>query len=155
MPANEAVMPAPETAQPPRAAEPAVPPAATYKEAGDQLRHYSTMRGSLVSFLFTAFFGLGGWALSNPGNAALAVYLLASQLIVLSCAIFSSLFFSANIRNMRRVLIALEGGERVNLYNRLDLFRLWKEVRPDHFDWFILFGGPLIYIGFLAYIVLK
>jgi hypothetical protein len=95
----------------------AIPPQTAYQQAAEMLRHYSTMRGSIVSFLLTTFFGLGGWALSNPANPPLAIYLLVAMAIVLSCAAFSSMYFSANIANMRRVLIDLEGGKAVNLFN--------------------------------------
>jgi hypothetical protein len=126
----------------------------TYQEASELLRHYSSVRATIVTFLVSVSFGMGGWALSNMTNAAALVYLFVIEIAVYAFAIFISVYFSAQVNGMRKILIDIESGTRVNLYNRLDKVRIVSNIRLDPFDWIVIVGGIIVHIGMSVYLML-
>ena len=124
-----------------------VPVTSTYQEGGHMLRHYSAMRGSLVTFLISISLLLGGWALTSLNKSPVIYYLLAAEVVVFIMACFASLFFSSNLYHTRVLLTAVESGEQVNFYTRLSLFQLRHYIRLDTFDWLLLVGGGSLHCG--------
>lgn len=125
----------------------------TYQEAAQLLRHYSTMRGSLVSFLLTASLAMGGWALTNRNTKPLVYYLAACEFAVYLFAVVVCVYFSTYVNKMRKVLIRIESGQPQKLYQGLDTSRFAPDMRFDVFDWLIVIGGASIHLSMLAYYV--
>jgi hypothetical protein len=126
----------------------------SYQEASELFRHYSAMRATTVTFLISISFGLAGLALTNTQFRPLLVYLLTIEIMIYFFAVFSSIYFSASLNYIRKLLITMEAGDQVNLYNRLDLFRIVKNIHFDPFDWFIILFGLIVHTAVISYIVI-
>jgi hypothetical protein len=126
-----------------------------YTEAGDLLRHYSAMRGVVLSLLIPMCFGMVGIVLTNMSNKTLVAYLVISELLLFSGATYASIYLSKHVTVLRKCLIALEAGKDTNPYNVLDKIRLFHGLEMDIFDKLLLGVGILFHIGFYIYIASK
>lgn len=123
----------------------------TYSETAQMLRHYSSMRGTLVAFLVSVAVALGGWAFENSSRPALALYLVGCEALISGFAAFVCLYFSSNINRARGILIRVEDGQSLALFKIMDSDSVWKYVRMDVFDRMIIFGIITIHVGFAIY----
>ena len=91
--------------------------------------------------------------MSNLNQYSLVVYLLAAEVLTYAFATLSCVYFSAHVNHMRKVLIKLESGVDLNLFNLMDVVPLSRNIRFDTFDWLMVVGGLALHFGLIAWYI--
>ena len=97
-----------------------------YVEAGNLLRHYSSCRLAVVSFLLPICFGMSGLAISKKDELDLMIYLLIGEVFLFTVTLTTSVVFSTMRNEIRKSLVAAEAGKSLNVYNLLDKLNFRK-----------------------------
>ena len=117
------------------------------------LRHFSTIRASIVSLAIPICLTLGGAMVKYTDDILLLAYLSVVEFIVYLYAFNISKAFSLRIQILTVTLMALEDGERRDPHKIIDTLELRRKFKPDFFDRLILRIGVIFHLGLYAYIL--
>ena len=124
---------------------------ASYAEAGNLLRHYSTCRAAVLSVTLPAMFGVLGWVLVADRTTALPVYLLLAEGFLFVYAFLLQLFFSVKYERTRRLLVLLEAGHRLPVYRTLGWHARGK-LTMDGIDKSLIIFGVVSHVLYYLYL---
>jgi hypothetical protein len=98
------------------------------------LRHYSANRGTVLSLALPICMASLGWALTTSTGSKLGYYLIASEALLYIYALVLFAFFSSKYEEARRILVRIEAGDLVMVYNSLTAFRRRSPLPLDGMD---------------------
>ena len=124
-----------------------------YKEYGDQIRHFSTVRSALTTFLLTV--SLASFA-AYFNRTQTHPFLITAGLIFLLTAVFTCLTFS--FRTEKAVIRFKEIWKYLNYDKPINcnkipihdptLTEIWARMLKDQMNWLIIIAGTLILLAF-------
>lgn len=123
---------------------------AYYSEGGALLRHYSTVRTTIVSIGLTILFALWTIIFLYAKNTTSTIVLFAISVIVFlfTCAI--GIFFSAKYEQVRVYLLRLEEGREVlGPYESITTRYSRSDWRLDMINWWIIGLGIWLQLSLL------
>ena len=124
-----------------------------YKEYGDQIRHFSTVRSALTTFLLTV--SLGSFA-AYFNKSQMHPFLIAAGLIFLFAAVFTCLTFSFRtekaVIRFKAIWKYLNHEKQINC-NKLPIHdprwtEIWGRVFWDQMNWLIMIAAIVIILAF-------
>jgi hypothetical protein len=124
---------------------------AAYAEAGNMLRHYSSSRTAVISIALPVCLGMLVGVLSLGQLKRVAVYLLAAEAMLFLYSAVLSIFFSMQYEQLRRLLLRIEAGEDVFVYNGMASFRLKKTIYLDGIDKSFILIGTFLHGAYYVY----
>ncbi|MBN1597096.1 MAG: hypothetical protein JW894_02285 [Bacteroidales bacterium] len=125
-----------------------------YSEAGNMIRHYSSVRIGILSFLLPVSFTFGGAIINFIDNIPLLFYLIITEFIIYLIASVSAIYFTSKQNYLISFLIEIEHKKKIKeLYNRIQFFSFRKYIHLDIFDWFLIIGGFILHIGLYVFIL--
>ena len=115
------------------------------------LRHYSSSRTAVISIALPICLGLLVGAFSLGQSRRVAIYILAAEAILFLYSVVLSIFFSIQYEQLRRLLLRIEAGEDVFLYNGMASFGLRRVVYLDGIDKSFILIGIVLHSACYAY----
>lgn len=121
---------------------------AKYTEAGNMLRHFSSVRSVVISFTLSLFFVIVGIVVSNIETGIFIVPLLITELFVFVWALILYLYLSVSRDVARRCLVAIENEQVAHTHRTLELFKLTRDLKLDFYDrmYLILTAGLHLFL---------
>jgi hypothetical protein len=128
------------------------------------LRHYSTVRTSVVTIALPVCVGVLGWVLSANVQSGTAIVLLVAELFLIVYALVLSFYFSQKTAQVRSFLVTLEAdthrpaddpdANEGLLYSSVASKQLAFPPKLDPIDWTLLLALGVLHVAFWAYYVL-
>jgi hypothetical protein len=136
-------------------------PAAAYGEAGNMLRHYSTVRASVVTIALPVCIGVLGWVLSANVQSGTAIVLLIAELFLIIYALVLSFYFSQKTAQVLGFLTTLEAdthraqndpdANEGLLFSNVVGSALPFPPKLDPIDWTLVLALAALHIAFWTY----
>lgn len=127
---------------------------AAYAEAGEMLRHYSSVRMMVLSIALPVCIAILGWVVASLQQTRVVLYLLIAEGLLFLYAFAMSFFFSTKYEQTRQVLAHIEAGEDVRVYTNIVSYRLRERMHLDGIDKSLASVGVIAHLVFYAYCVL-
>jgi hypothetical protein len=109
-----------------------------YRESGEMMRHFSTIRAVVISFSLSAFLLIVGLVIGNLQNEVFVRCILMAEFFFFCWSLFFYFYLSTCREVARQCLMRMETGESANPHRSLSSFRFWKDRKFDFFDWMFL-----------------
>jgi len=127
---------------------------AKYSEAGDMMRHFSTIRSVVISFTLSVFFVIVGLVVTNIENTRFILSLLLVELFVFIWALLFYLYLSVSREVARQCLIAIEREKEVYPHRALETFKFSKDLKLDFYDKMYLLLGAGLHFFLYIYLII-